>query len=92
MNEKSVGKEIYDKLSYSKKSYFESCDAEKIKAVYDYANGYKAFLDKAKTEREACREAISMLKKNGYTEYKLGDTVKVGDKKYFNQHGRSIVR
>ena len=91
MNEKSVGKEIYDKLSYSKKSYFESCDAEKIKAVYDYANGYKAFLDKAKTEREACREAISMLKKNGYTEYKLGDTVKVGDKKYFNQHGRSIV-
>ena len=91
MNEKSVGKEIYEKLSYSKKNYFESCDAEKIKTVFDYAKGYMAFLDSAKTEREACAAAIAMLKKCGYTEYKLGDTVKCGDKKYFNQHNRSLV-
>ena len=82
---------MYEKLSYSRKNVFEEASAEKIKSIYDYAEGYKLFLDSAKTEREAVETSIAMARAKGYTEYKLGDKVSVGDKKYFNNRGKSIV-
>ena len=82
---------MLDKLSYKRKNIYEEATPEKIKAIYDYAEGYKAFLDKAKTEREATDAAIEMAKANGYTEYKFGDKLSVGDKRYLNQHGKSLI-
>ena len=91
MSEKSYGQEMMEKLSYTKKNVFEEADTEKIKAIFDYAEGYKKYLDDAKTEREATVASIAMLEKAGFSEYRIGDTVSVGDKKYFNQHGKSII-
>ena len=91
MSEKSIGQEMQDKLSYKKKNVFETASPEKVKAIYDYAEGYRKFLDAAKTEREAVKESILLAEKNGYTEYKMGDAISVGDKKYLNQHGRALV-
>ena len=91
MSEKTIGQEMLEKLSYKRRNVFEEATPEKIKAIYDYNEGYKKFLDGSKTEREATDYAIALAKKAGYTEYKLGDKISVGDKKYFNQHGRSIV-
>ena len=91
MSEKSVGQEMLEKLSYKKKNIYEEATPEKIKAIFDYNVGYAKFLDDAKTEREATRAAIKMAEEKGYTEYKLGDKVKVGDKKYLNQHGKSLI-
>ncbi len=90
MKEANCGKEMYEKLSYKKKNVFEEASPEKIKAIYDYCDGYMNFLDKAKTEREAVAYSISLAKKNGYTEYKLGDKLSIGDKKYYNNRGKSI--
>ena len=91
MSEKSIGKEMLEKLSYKKKNVYETANAEKIKAIYDYAEGYMKYLDEAKTEREAVITSIAMAKKNGYTEYKLGEKLNVGDKKYFNNRGKSLI-
>ena len=91
MSEKTIGQEMLDKLSYKKKNIYEEATPEKIKAIYDYAEGYKSFLDKAKTEREATDAAIEMAKAKGYTEYKFGDKLSVGDKRYLNQHGKSLI-
>ena len=91
MSEKSIGQEIFDKLSYKKKNIFEEATPEKVKAIFDYNVGYAAFLDAAKTEREATAYAIKMAEAKGYTEYKLGEELKVGDKKYLNQHGKSLI-
>ena len=60
MSEKTIGQEMLDKLSYKKKNIYEEATPEKIKAIYDYAEGYKAYLDKSKTEREATEAAIEM--------------------------------
>lgn len=90
MSEKSIGKEMLEKLSYKKKNVYEEANAEKIKAIYDYSEGYMEFLDKAKTEREATEVSIELAKKCGYTEYKLGDKLSVGDKKYLNNRGKSL--
>ena len=91
MSEKSIGQEMLEKLSYKKKNIFEEATPEKVKAIYDYSEGYKSFLDAAKTEREATVAAIDLAKRAGYTEYKLGDKLAVGDKKYLNQHGKSLI-
>jgi aspartyl aminopeptidase len=49
------------------------------------------YLDDAKTEREATVTSIAMIEKHGYSEYKLGDKLAVGDKKYYNNNGKSLV-
>lgn len=91
MSEKTMGKEMMDKLAYKKKNVFEEADSNKIKAIYDYAEGYMAYLDSAKTEREAVETSVAMAKKAGYTEYKLGEKLSVGDKKYYNNRGKSLI-
>ncbi len=92
MSEKtSKGQELQKELAYKKVNYFEKASAEEKKAIFDYAEGYKAFLDAAKTEREACDESVALAKKKGFTEYKFGDPLKAGDKKYFVNRGKSVV-
>ncbi len=91
MNEKTIGQEMLDKLSYKRTNIYEAATPEKIKAIYDYSEGYKKYLDEAKTEREATTATIKMVEAKGFTEYKLGDKLSVGDKKYLNQHGKSII-
>lgn len=91
MAEKTRGQEMLEILSYSKKNVFEEASGEKVKDINDYSEGYKAFLDNAKTEREATEYAIAMLMEAGYTEYTLGETIKVGDKKFLNQQGKCLI-
>lgn len=91
MSEKTQGKEILEKLSYTKKNVFEQSSPEKIKKMFDYSEGYMKYLDNSKTEREATAASIAILKKAGFTEYKFGDKISVGDKKYLNQHNKSLI-
>ena len=90
MSEATIGKEMQDKLSYKKTNVYETANSDKIKAIYDYAEGYMTFLDRAKTEREATAYSIELAKKAGFTEYKFGDKLAVGDKKYYNNRGKSL--
>lgn len=91
MAEKSKGKALMEKLSYKKQNCFEAANAAERKEIFDYAEGYKAFLDAAKTEREACAVSVEMAKKAGFTEYRFGDKLKAGDKKYFINRDKSVV-
>jgi hypothetical protein len=68
MSDKSVGKDMLEALSYKKKNIFEDASSEKVKSIYEYADGYMKFLDNAKTEREATEAAIAFLEKNGFSE------------------------
>lgn len=91
MSDKLTAKELYEKLSYKKKNVFEEASAEEVKAIYDYSVGYMKYLDDAKTEREATEVTAAMVEAKGYTEYKFGDKLSVGDKRYFNNKGKSII-
>lgn len=89
--EKTEGQKKQELLAYKKKNYFESASEAERKAMFDYAEGYKAFLDAAKTEREACAYAVAEAKKKGFEEYHFGDALKAGDKKYFVNRDKSIA-
>ena len=91
MAEKSKGQKFQEKLAYKKKNYYEVASKEEKKEIFAFAEDYKAFLDAAKTEREACDVAVAAAKKKGFTEYHFGDSLKAGDKKYFINRGKSVV-
>ncbi|MCD7787751.1 MAG: aminopeptidase [Firmicutes bacterium] len=89
MSEKT--KEMKEQLFYSKKSVYEVRSEEEINAAYDFAEGYKKFLDSSKTEREAVKAGVEILKSHGFSEYHLGDKVSVGGKYYYNNRGKSLI-
>lgn len=88
--EKSREELLKEKLFYKKKNAFDAKDESYKSAVMAYAEGYKKFLDSAKTEREAVKTTIEMAKANGFCEYKLGNKIEKGGKYYFNNRGKSL--
>ena len=87
--EKTKGQILSDELLSKKENIFEK-QGEKTKAIFDYAEGYKTFLDGAKTEREAVVELIAMAKQNGFSEWNLGEPVKRGGAYYYNNRGKNL--
>ncbi len=90
MSEKTKSQERMEELAYKKKTVYEVYSKEKIKKIFEYAEGYKAFLDAAKTEREAVREGIAMAEKAGFTAYTLGEALKPGDCRYYNNRDKNL--
>ena len=77
MGEKNkISKELKEKLFLKRKNGYTRISSEDEKASFAFADDYKAFLDTAKTEREAVEEALRLLKAKGFTEYKKGMKLK----------------
>lgn len=77
-------------LAYKRTNVYETADEEKMKKIFAYANGYKIFIDEAKTEREACAFVEAAAKKEGYRPFSFGMKLKAGDKVYYNNRGKNI--
>ena len=77
-------------VCYKKQTVFEKAGKEIVDAAYDYAKGYAAFLDAAKTEREATNECVKLAEAAGYREYSFGMPMKAGDKFYYNNRGKNV--
>ena len=88
--ETSSAKELAERLLMKKRNYFEESDQAKIETMFRYAEGYKSFLDAAKTEREAVSELIVMAEKAGYKPYSLGMKLEVGGTYYYNNRGKNL--
>ena len=88
--EKTLGQTRKDELFYKRKNAFDEKTPEQLGEAMEYAKGYAAFIDAAKTEREAVTEAIGMLEKKGFREYRLGDRISHGDLLYLNNRNKSL--
>ena len=76
-------------LFYDKKPGYDKLDK---KACMDDAEGYKAFLDEGKTERDAVDAIVRMAEVKGYKAYVRGMAVNPGDKFYqINRHKGIIL-
>ena len=73
-------------LAYKRTNVYEKADEKLLKEIFDYAEGYKKYLDEGKTEREACASAKRMAVENGYKPFKFGQKLKAGDKVYEGYH------
>lgn len=70
-------------------------EGESRKQVFDFAEGYKEFLSKCKTERECTTEAVREAKAHGYESLEevleSGRSLKAGDKVYAENMGKSLA-
>lgn len=88
--EKIDAKKLAEDLLYSPKHTAE-VSPDWVKKANEFSEGYKDFLNKGKTEREAALHAVQMLQKNGYTPYKDGANYPAGSKVYVLNRGRAVI-
>ena len=77
-------------LQYERKNVYREASDETLQAIFAYSKGYKAFLNAAKTEREAVRAGIRMAEEHGFRTYDLSAGILPGDKLYYNNRGKSL--
>ena len=86
-----IAKELKEKLFYTKKNGLLKADENVFSEASNYCEGYKNFLDVAKTEREAAKEALRLAKAKGFVPFERGKKYKAGDKVYFNNRGKTVA-
>ena len=91
MSKNLTAKELSEKLCLKHTNGVLRVDDATIKDAQDFCEGYKVFLDCAKTEREAVKEAIRMAKAAGFSEYDSSKKYCAGEKFYVNNRGKSIA-
>lgn len=77
-----------DALFYDKKPGWDRVDVD---AAARYADGYRAFLDAGKTERDAVRVLEERAQAAGFQPYISGSTPQPGDRLYTINRGKSIL-
>lgn len=78
-------------LTYSTKNAWETFDSAEKEKVFSFCEDYKKFLNDAKTERLATKEAIKIAKENGFCDLAEKDTLKAGDKIYFTNRNKNVL-
>ena len=59
-----------EKLFYTRRNAWDDVDEPTKAAIHDYCEDYKAFLDAAKTEREAVKTAIALAEAKGFRAFR----------------------
>ena len=87
---KSVAKELSEKLLMDRTKHAKAfCMNEAGKAM-DFAEGYKDFIDAAKTEREAVDWTVQAAEAAGFTAFDPAKKYSAGDKVYYNNRGKAM--
>ena len=84
-------KELKEKLLSGRKNGYDRFDSAEQAAMDAYCDGYKAFLDKGKTERLCAAEAIRLAEEKGYKPYVRGMKVSSGDKVYLCNRDKAVM-
>ena len=82
---------LEEKLLYAPKNGYDRFDASEEKAMQDYCEAYKKFLDRGKTERLCVDYCIALAQAQGFRAFEKGMKLKAGDKVYYNNRGKAIM-
>ncbi len=66
-------------------------DEAEIEKADAFCEGYKTFLNAAKTEREAVTYSIRLAEENGFVPFERGKKYLPGDKVYYNNRGKALI-
>lgn len=82
-------------LPKEKKNTWLKYDEKELEKVMAYSEEYRKFISDCKTERECVEGSIRLAVKHGYRDLKDiiagGESLKAGDKVYYNNMGKSLV-
>lgn len=88
---KTAGELLEERLYSDNKHAGLAMSEEEIALANDFCEGYKAYLDAAKTEREAVFETVRRAKEAGFTEFERGKKYAPGEKFYFVNRGKAVI-
>lgn len=83
--------DLQKKLCYEPKNIANSFSEEKMNAAYQFSEGYKSFLDTAKTERESVRFVVEKAKKEGFVAFEYGRKYQSGDRVYYVNREKAVI-
>ncbi len=88
--EKSEGKRLEERLTW-KFPHIGKEAPEQIEEAAAFCEGYKAFLDRGKTERECVAQIVEMARAAGYQEFDPSKKYRPGEKVYVRNRGKSVL-
>lgn len=86
--EKDQFKELRERLTITPKLVWDQADPPTLEAIMSYAEAYKTFLDRAKTEREAVQEILRQAQDLDFGDLASRDQ---GPCTYYNHRGKSVA-
>ncbi|MFQ6106096.1 MAG: aminopeptidase [Thermoplasmata archaeon] len=82
---------LEEKLAAKKESAWKGMSKSMRKKVFSYADGYKDFMRRAKTERRAVEEIVSTAKREGFVELDSVEEVKPGSRLFKVNRSKSVA-
>ncbi len=89
--EKTQAELLAEKLLSGKKNAVLRMTDEQIAEADAFCEGYKAFLDTAKTEREAVIETVKQAEAKGFRPFEKGKKYQPNDKFYFVNRDKAVI-
>ena len=86
-----TNEELREALLAAPKNGYATLTAEQRAEMESYCKRYSAFMDAAKTEREATTWAVAEAEKHGFQPLVPGMDLKPGTKVYLNNRDKSII-
>ncbi len=78
-------------ITLERKNIWESSTPELKKAVFDFSDGYKDYLNKGKTERECVLYSVSLLREKGFVPLEEKETLVPGDRVYVLNRNKNVL-
>lgn len=88
---KAKKSKLEEKLTRKHELVWDKLSEKDKKAAFKFSQGYKDFLAKAKTEREAVVEIIKFAEKNGFKSIEKVSNVRSGSKIYITNRNKNIA-
>ena len=82
---------LKEQLCYNPKNAGEKLSDDEWEKADLFCEGYKKFLDMAKTEREAVEITISMAREKGFKAFDPKVKYKAGDRVFLNNRGKALI-
>lgn len=89
--EKTTGEKLQEELLINRKNMGMVISEDEERAAQDFCEGYKTYLNNAKTEREAVCEMVRMAEERGYRPFDAQASYKPGDRVYYNNRGKALI-
>ena len=91
MEEKTLAAKRKEALFEQRDNVWSAVTDNTAERAFEFCEGYKAFLDSGKTEREACSSAIQLAETAGFVEYDREAVYQPGDRIYRCNRGKSVI-
>ncbi len=89
--ELSAAEQLKEDLFYKNENGYKKVTDDVVTEADRFCEGYKAFLNAAKTERLAVKEAIRLAEAQGFRPFCEGKVYQAGDRVYVNNRGKALM-